>query len=67
MARKIASAFNKPQTQHNVVSHSTAATVPQKHVSPAISHSLNEFQAPGEKNKSSNGTVNHVNGEAAEQ
>lgn len=67
VARKIASALNKSQTQHNVVSHSTAATVPQECVSSAASPSLNESQVPAEKTDFPNGAVNYFNGEATEQ
>lgn len=67
MARKIASALNKPQTQHNVVPHSTAAAVPQKCVSPAASHSLNVSQVPAEKTDFPNGAVNYFNEETTVQ
>lgn len=67
VARKIASALSKPQTQHNVVPHSTAEALPQKCVSPAASHSLNASQVAAEKTDFPNGAVNYFNGEATEQ
>lgn len=67
VARKIASALNKPQTQRNVVPHSTAEALPQKCVSPAASHSLHVSQVPVEKTDFPNGAVNYFNEEATEQ
>ena len=66
MARKIASACSRLETQGTLVNHSTAVTASlNNHASPGSTDAVNVPQASAAKLEFSSGAVNHGSGEAA--